>query len=550
MKKIIGLFIVTLLIATAVLPVVGNMNIEENANTEKEKGTNGNLNQKIIDNNDIMANWVELDKLTASDGAKEDFFGGSVSIDGDFAIVGAPYDDDNGLYSGSSYIFIRIGSTWVEEAKLTASDGATYDYFGRSVSISGDYAVVGAHNNNAHRGSAYVFKRDGGWSQKAKLTASDGAAKDELGISVSISGDYVIAGAPFDDDDGVNSGSAYLFERPAGGWVDSTETAKLTASDGTASDWFGFSVSICGDYAIVGASRGESGAGSAYIFKRSSGGWLQEAKLTASDGATFDDFGGSVSISGDYVVVGAYADDSTGSAYLFERPAGGCVDSTETAKLTASDGATWDWFGFSVSICGDYAIVGAPCKYSGSAYLFERPDGSWVDSTETAKLTASDGAASDYFGYSVSIDGDTALVGAERDTNINGVGAGSAYMFGRKHECCIDIDSITGGFYDTPPTLTVNAILKNTGILDCTDVVWEFTFTGCIILSGPNSGAIATLSPGTVSVSSKIVIGLAIPNIYSFPGTVTVTADSPDNTCPPATMTKELLLLLLLCKVI
>jgi len=211
----------------------------------------------------------------------------------------------------------------------------------------------------------------------AKLVASDGYSGDEFGHSVAISGNYAIVGAYHDDDDGESSGSAYIFERSGSGWV---EQAKLTASDGTAGDWFGYSVAISGDYAIVGAffddAKGSS-SGSAYIFERSSSGWVEQAKLTASDGYQSDYFGRSVAINGDYAIVGAYYDDDngscSGSAYIFERSGSGWV---EQAKLTASDGYNYDYFGYSVALSGNYAIFGAygdddDGSYSGSAYVFE-----------------------------------------------------------------------------------------------------------------------------------------------------------------------------------
>ena len=319
-------------------------------------------------------------KIMASDGAVDDWFGISVSISGDYALVGAYQDDDNGDRSGSAYVFKRSGTSWVQEAKLLPSDGAEVDNFGKSVSISGDYAVVGAlldDDNGTNSGSAYVFKRTGtSWVQEAKLLASDGVADDEFGKSVSISGDYTVVGALLDDDNGTNSGSAYVFKRTGTSWV---EEAKLLASDGATNDQFGFSVSISGDYAVVGATDDDdngSGSGSAYVFKRTGTSWVEEAKLLASDGAEGDLFGGSVSISGDYTVVGAHQDDdngtNSGSAYLFKRIG---TSWAQEAKLLASDGLLDDVFGFSVSISGDYAVVGSVWDddngtNSGSAYVY------------------------------------------------------------------------------------------------------------------------------------------------------------------------------------
>jgi hypothetical protein len=383
------------------------------------------------------SNWQkqQQDKLTASDGAANDWFGCSVSINGDYAIVGA-YGDDSA--KGSAYIFSRDDvncSDWDQTAKLTASDGAASDWFGCSVSVSGDYAIVGANQddvNGTDSGSAYIFLRSGtGWVQQAKLTASDGNANDWFGNSVSISGDYAIVGAFWDDDKGNASGSAYIFKRDGTTW---SQQAKLTASDGNASAWFGWSVSVSGNYAIVGAYQddvnGMANSGSAYIFLRSGTTWSQQAKLTASDSAAGDVFGCSVSISGDYAIVGAYGDDGwKGSAYIFLRSG---TSWSEQDKLTASDGAVSDYFGRSVSINGDYAIVGAYLdddkgSSSGSAYILKRDGTSW---SEEAKLTASDGAGIDRFGYSVSIGNGYIIAGAYLDDD-KGTDSGSAYMFGK-----------------------------------------------------------------------------------------------------------------------
>jgi hypothetical protein len=339
--------------------------------------------------------FIETKKLLASDGAAEDYFGYSVSIIGDTAIVGAYLDDDNGSDSGSAYIFSRNhGGTdnWGEVKKLLASDGAAYKHFGWSVSIIGDTAIVGAwgDNDSGHSaGSSYIFSRNHGgtdnWGEVTKLLASDGAAGDYFGYSVSISGDSSIVGAYGDDDNGDYSGSAYIFSRDYGGANTWGEVTKLLASDGAAEDYFGYSVSISGDTAIVGARVDDDNgtdSGSAYIFSRDHGGtdnWGEVTKLLASDGFDNDYFGTSVSISGDTAIVGAHGDDDngglSGSAYIFSRNHGGTDNWGEVTKLLASDGAIEDWFGRSVSISGDTAIVGAHKdddngENSGSAYIF------------------------------------------------------------------------------------------------------------------------------------------------------------------------------------
>ena len=318
--------------------------------------------------------WLDYDKLVASDGSSYDYFGSSVSIDGNYAIVGAYGDDDKGYTSGSAYVFSRSGSEWDQQSKLMASDGSGSDYFGYSVSISGDYAIVGAYqddDNGNNSGSAYIFSWDGtDWVEQQKLTASDGYSNDYFGYTVSISGNYAIVGAYQDDDNGDNSGSAYIFSWDGTDWV---QQQKLIASDVDRYDNSGCSVSIDGDYAIVGASR--AGSGAAYVYHWDGTTWSEQAKLSASDGAGLDMFGSSVSIEGDYVAIGAYGDDDngswSGSAYIFQRDG---TTWTQTEKLTASDGASIDLFGQSVAIAGDYAIVGARRadtlgQDSGTAYI-------------------------------------------------------------------------------------------------------------------------------------------------------------------------------------
>ncbi|MBU2632087.1 MAG: T9SS type A sorting domain-containing protein, partial [Proteobacteria bacterium] len=253
-----------------------------------------------------------------------DYFGASVAISGDYAIAGAYADNDSGSNSGSAYIFKREGSTWIQQIKLTAGDGAAYDYFGRSVSISGDYAIVGTNGDDdtgLESGSAYIFKRnESNWIQQDKLTAGDGAAIDYFGNSVFISGDYAIVGAYGDDN---NRGSTYIYKRDGSSW---TQQIKLTASDRGLGDLFGFSVSISGNYAIVGAygddDAGGSASGSVYTFKRNGNSWIQQDNLLAGDGAKGDYFGYSVSISNDDAIVGAYGDDdngvNSGSAYIYD----------------------------------------------------------------------------------------------------------------------------------------------------------------------------------------------------------------------------------------
>lgn len=265
---------------------------------------------------------------------------------------------------------------------MTAGDGAAYDDFGFSVAISANTLVVGAINDdvgaNADQGSAYVFSRDGGvWTQHVKLTATDGAASDFFGFSVSISGNIAVAGtAPLTT--GPRQGAAYVFVRNGSLW---NQEARLTANDSTEDDFFGRSVAISGASVVIGAGRANVGAnpsqGGAYIFVRTGGIWTQQAKLLANDGLAYDWFGYSVAIWGNAVAIGARYDNGVyyaqGSAYVFLRNGGVW---TQVAKLTASDAVEGDLFGESVAIGLAGAVVGAayadvsPSVDRGSAYIF------------------------------------------------------------------------------------------------------------------------------------------------------------------------------------
>ncbi len=258
-------------------------------------------------------------------------------------------------------------------------------FLGRSVAVSGDTLVAGSLANNGggnNSGSVYVFTRSGTvWTQQAILTASDGASGDQFGDSVALSGDTVVIGAGNDDHaGGASAGSAYVFTRSGSVWA---QQAKLIASDAAASDNFGISIALSADTTVVGAYRndhvGAANAGSAYVFIRSGFVWTQQAKLISDDIAASDFFGHAVSVSGDTVVVGAYQDNhpagaDAGSAYLFTRS--GTVW-TQQAKLTASDAAASDRFGFAVAVSGGTAMIGAYLddhaggNTAGSTYVFE-----------------------------------------------------------------------------------------------------------------------------------------------------------------------------------
>ncbi len=506
----------------------------------------------------ICQNWGEVIKACASDRAAADKFGNSVSISGNYAIVGASNEDEDAsggntlAEAGSAYIFWNNNGTWTEVEKLVAPDRAAGDKFGCSVSISGDYAIVGAYtesedvsgaNTFSASGSAYIFRKVGGiWSVVQKIVASDRSVSDLFGYSVSISGDYAIVGAFGESEDAsggntlANAGSAYIFWNDNGTW---TEVEKLVASDRASSDGFGYSVSISGDYAIVGAMSEDedasggntlANAGSAYMFWNDNGTWSEVEKLVASDRADSDNFGYSVSISGDYAIVAANNEDedasggnmlsSAGSAYIFWNDSGTW---SEVEKLVASDRGAYDYFGCSVSISGDYAIVGAytededasggnTLSGAGSAYIFWNDSGTW---NEVKKLVTSDRAGFDNFGYSVSISGDYAIVGANNeDDDASGgntlANAGSAYIFGViSNELSI---TNTSKLNDTDYSFDVSVVdVENTGFIEH-GLVWS-TSENPTIASNSGSTTLGTHVAGDFSYNSNATVTVG-PGYY------------------------------------
>ncbi len=384
--------------------------------------------------NVALAQCEETAEFLPADGAENDNAGNAVSISGDVVVVGVYKDDDGGTSSGSAYVLRKSGSTWIEEQKLTASDAASYDFFGSSVVVEGDIAVVGAPNTNhdgvADVGTAYIFRRSGSsWVEEQKLLALDGARLDLFGGSVAISGDTIIVGASNENNNGVGDGmgAAYVFRSIGGTWV---QEQKLVADDRALVDYFGTSVAISGDTVIVGAYFNDdngSASGSAYIFRRTGSTWVQEQKLLASNGAAADLFGYSVAVYGALAVVGAYQDDDNGinfgSAYVFRFNGSTWIEETE---LYGSDSATNDSFAFSVSVGVDVAVIGAPDHDGrGAVYVFRKIGSSWV---EEQKLLASDGAQDDSLGSSVTMSGDEIVAGAPGNWE-NVWGAGSAYIF-------------------------------------------------------------------------------------------------------------------------
>ena len=384
------------------------------------------------------ANATQQAKMQASDvdGA---LLGGAIAIDTDTLVVGARRLNS---FTGAAYVFTRSGTSWSQQAKLTGSDATTNDNFGWSVDISGDTIVVGSKNassgSTTYVGAVYIYTRSGtSWSQQAKLQPSSVSQMQLFGQSVAISGDTIVIGAEGEtNSSGSQAGSVYVYTRSGTSW---SQQANFVGSDTAAGDYFGQSVQMENDTIIASASQiGGDAAGAVYVFTRSGTSWSQQAKLTASDAATNDYFGyhsgNSIAISGDTVVVGAYGDDdggsTSGSAYVFTRSG---TSWSQQAKLTASDAAAYNEFGNATAIEGDTIVIGSHqsdnggfyVDYTGSAYIYTRSGTSW---TQVKKIQSSDIQAGDNFGKSVAIYSNTAVAGAwGEDTGANL--AGAAYAF-------------------------------------------------------------------------------------------------------------------------
>jgi hypothetical protein len=340
-------------------------------------------------------------------------------------------------------------NAWAQLAELTPTNRVSQDWFGVSSAVSGDTVVVGAFDGNIEQtGTAYVYvKPSSGWgnmTQTATLTPSDGG--QGFGDSVAISGDTIIVGAAnasnlsprtwVPQTQGPQTqgpGAAYIFVKPASGWTDMTETAKLTASDGADGDAFGYNVSISGDTAAVGALFAHSGAGAAYVFVKPASGWskmTQTAELTASDATTFDNMG-AVAIHGNTVVTGAYGHNNfMGAAYVFVKPSTGWKDTTQKAELSSTKAN--EIYGFSVATDGKTAIVGAVGAHLGigAAYIYVKPMNGWQNtSTFTARLSASTTSGVSGLSQGISISCRRIVLGAPGTTVGTNSGQGALLVY-------------------------------------------------------------------------------------------------------------------------
>jgi hypothetical protein len=272
-----------------------------------------------------MGSWQETQELNA--GAPYEYFGQAVDLSGDRIMASVPTQNATGTQIGGVYLFQSDGTSWTEYPVLLDPDNPSlgnYSRFGTAISLVGERALIGAPEGSSsleQAGMAFLFVKAGDyWGGYYVLQASDAKPFARFGFSVSLSGDRALIGAHRDTVSGVDKGSAYIFDFDGTNWV---QTAKLTATDGASSDEFGTSVSLDGDRAVVGAPRRNevgSRSGAAYVFEFDGVGWTQSAKLAAGDGMANAYYGHQVKVAGDRIVVGAFGDQNfNGAAYIYDR---------------------------------------------------------------------------------------------------------------------------------------------------------------------------------------------------------------------------------------
>ena len=382
--------------------------------------------------------WAQQAELTPGDGATGDLFGTSVALSEGIAIVGAPSHTTAGgpTEAGAAYIFVQSGTSWTQQAELTASDAQAAAEFGAAVAVNGTTAVVGAPfqtvGAKTNAGSAYVFVQSGTtWTQQAEVTASDVKQGDGFGTSVAVNGTTAIVGSPGHKLGPLlgNAGAAYVYVQSGTTWP---QQAILTASDAAKGDAFGFSVAVTGTTAFIGAYLKDGitlhNVGAAYVFTQSGAAWSQLQELTPGDAETAAGYGYSVAASGTTAIIGSATHDigsaaSAGAAYVYVQ---GGSTWTLQQELTATDDAANDNFGWSVAVNGQTAVVGAvghtvgTNAQAGTAYVYLQSGTTWSLDQE---LSASDDAANDLFGSGVATSGTSVLVGASQHA------AGAAYVF-------------------------------------------------------------------------------------------------------------------------
>jgi hypothetical protein len=516
--------------------------------------------------------------VKASNTGVDDNFGAVIAVSGDTLVVGAPYEasnatgvdgdqsDNSAPGSGAVYVFTRSGSVWSQQAYLKASNTESNDHFGAAIALSGDTLVVAAPEEDSNAsgvggnqadnsapgsGAVYVFARSGSvWSQQAYLKASNSQAGDWFGISVAVSGDTLAVTATGEasnatgvngnqnDDSASSAGAAYVFARSGSVW---SQQAYIKASNTGVGDSFGVSVALSGDILVVGSPYEASsatgvnrdqtdnsafGAGAVYAFTRSGSVWSQQAYIKASNSNMGDQFGWSVALSGETLVVGANkVTFGSGAAYFFTRSGS---DWSQQGYFTASNGGYGDGFGGSVAISGDTLVVGASSEdgsasgvngpdddendNSGAVYVFVRNDNTWG---QQAYVKASNTEANDWFGSSVAISAGTIMVGAPQEaSNAIGINGDQA------NNSTLDSGAV---YVLALPPLVVSSLRANANPTLATNV--NFTLTFSEPMTGMDASDLAlTTADGMSSASITGIIGG--PTVY----TVSVATGSGEDT--------------------
>ena len=401
------------------------------------------------------AGWSQRQKITSTPRGVGAQFGNAVAVSGNTMVVGAQFDGTTASQAGAAYVYVLSGATWTQQAVLLANDGAVADKFGYSVAISENTIVVGAYNDDSplsNAGSAYVFVRSGTtWTFQQKLTGSDSTADDQFGSSAAVSGDSIIVGANHADLPGNSeAGSAYFYRRSGTVWTFQQKLIPVQGANGVIlGDHFGDSAAISGNRIAIGASGDDNpftSAGAVYVFVESGGTYTLQQKLTIPSGANGDNFGFSVAIEGNTLVGGALqytpiiSQPAYGAAYVYEFNGSSWVSQ---GRLTASDGAQFDRFGYSVAVSNNVVAVGAREDDTavggdaGSAYIFTRSGATW---TQVQKLTPNDPFNGDRFGVSVALSSGNLVIGAAEKALSSPSGQGAVYYFTNIAKTRFDFD--------------------------------------------------------------------------------------------------------------
>ena len=450
--------------------------------------------------------WVQTQEFTEKDPGFDPEFGSSVALHGTTAMIGAQQATVNGNEAqGAVYVFEQSNDgVWHPTQKIVSNDGQEFDTFGNTIAFEGDTALIGAYgtmvNGNFSQGAVYVFKLTGGvWTQTQKITADDGQMFDNFGYSIGLSGATAIIGADGASigDNGAQ-GTAYVYDGSSGTW---TKTQKLVASDGGASDIFGYSIAFDGTQLLIGAYMYNMGQGAVYAFGNSGGTWTQTQKIVASDAATNTYFGYATALSGSTLLIGSWGanpggNDTQGAAYIFTASNGVW---TQTQELISDDGTAADKFGHSVALQGTTALIGADGwsngETVGAVYAFDGSSGTFL---QTQKFVASDGQPTFQFGFPVTFDGDTALVGSFLWQTPDQKMPGAAYFFG----------------FNTapPPTYTIGGTVSG--------------LTGSGLVLKQNGG-----DDLTIDANGTFTFATPTYNGFNYAVTVAVAPGDPQQTC-------------------